>query len=69
MKKPLDYYMRLQYHIEYEHDDEGRFVKVKELPGCMSQGDTKEEATENIQDALRGWLEVAYETGMEIPEP
>lgn len=70
MDKTLDYYLALPYTIELVPDPEGGwFVAVRELPGCMSQGDTKEEALEMIQDAMEGWLEVALEDGIPIPEP
>ena len=42
---------------------------VKDLPGCISQGDTLEEAMENIQDAKSAWLETAFEYQDEIPLP
>lgn len=70
MSKTLDDYLALPYTIELVPDpDGGWFVAVKELPGCMSQGDTEEEALEMIHDALEGWLAVALEDGMRIPEP
>jgi antitoxin HicB len=70
MNKTVDDYMSLPYIIELQPDPkEGWFVRVKELPGCMSQGDTAEEAVQMIQDAMRGWLEVALEAGNPIPEP
>jgi antitoxin HicB len=70
MKKDLDYYLKLPYTIELIPDSEqGWFVRIKELHGCMSQGDTIEEAYEMIQDAMRGWLEVAIEDNIPIPEP
>lgn len=70
MKKDLDYYLKLPYTIELIPDSEqGWFVRIKELRGCMSQGDTIEEAYEMIQDAMRGWLEVAIEDNILIPEP
>jgi len=70
MEKTLKYYLNLPYTIEMTQDvDEGWFARVKELPGCMSQGDTPEEALEMIRDAMEGWLEVALEDGMRIPEP
>lgn len=70
MDKTLEYYLALPYTIELVPDpDGGWFVAVKELPGCMSQGDTKEEALDMIQDAMTGWLQVALEDGIEIPEP
>jgi antitoxin HicB len=63
--------MRLPYTIELRNvpQDEGWFVRVKELEGCMSQGDTAEEAIEMIQEAMELWLEVALEEGIPIPEP
>lgn len=70
MDKNVEYYMDLPYTIELTRDQEaGWFVRVKELRGCMSQGDTAEEALVMIQDAMRGWLEVAVEDGIPIPEP
>lgn len=69
MKKTVEEYMQLPYTIEITPDDGSYFVKVKELEGCMSVGDTKAEALEMIDDAMRGWLEVALEDGLEIPLP
>jgi len=70
MEKTLDYYMNLPYTIELRQDpEEGWFVRVKELRGCMSQGDTAEEAVAMIREAMELWLEVALEDGLPIPEP
>lgn len=69
-EKTLEYYKSLPYTIELTSDPEGGwFVAIRELPGCMSQGDTPEEALAMIRDALEGWLAVALEDGMPIPEP
>jgi antitoxin HicB len=70
MSKTIDYYMGLPYTIELWRAEEGGWVvRVKELPGCVSQGETPEEAIEMIQDAMQGWLEVSLEMGDAIPEP
>ena len=70
MNKTLDYYLGLPYTIELTPDpEEGWFVRVKELPGCSSQGETAEEALEMIRDAMKGWLEVSLEEHYPIPEP
>ena len=69
MMKTVEYYMNLPYTIELIRDPEGWFVRVKELEGCMSQGDTAEEAIEMIQEAMELWLEVSLEDGLPIPEP
>jgi antitoxin HicB len=69
MEKNLTYYLSLPYTIELQHDLDGWFVRVKELPGCISQGDTAGEALEMIQEAMTLWLEVALEDGDPIPEP
>jgi len=71
MEKNLEYYLNLPYTIELTPDPEdgGWVVSVKELPGCLSQGDTIEEAMEMIRDAMRGWIEISLEDGDPIPEP
>jgi predicted RNase H-like HicB family nuclease len=60
--------MNLKYEIViwWSKEDE---VYVPELPGCMTHGDTYEEAVEMAKDAMTGWIEVAQETGHDIPEP
>lgn len=51
-------------------DETGGYVaEVLEFPGCISEGDTPDEAIENLEDAMRGWLQVALENGQRIPEP
>lgn len=70
MEKTLDYYIALPYTIELAPNEEGGWVVgIKELPGCISQGDTPEEALVMIRDAQEGWLTVALEDRMPIPEP
>lgn len=71
--KIVEDYLKLPYHIEvvYDNDEEnpGWVARVRELRGCITQGDTFEELGEMIQDAMRGWLEIALEDNIPIPEP
>jgi antitoxin HicB len=47
----------------------GFLATVPDLPGCMSDGETPEEAVSNVQDAILAWLEAARDLGHEIPKP
>ncbi len=68
--RTIDEYLKLPYTIETVRDADGSyFIRVKELKGCMSVGDTLEEAYEMIQDAMRLWIGLALEDGAPIPEP
>jgi antitoxin HicB len=49
-------------------EDGGWIVEVPSLPGCISQGETKEEALANVRDAIDTWIEGATEVGMSVPE-
>jgi antitoxin HicB len=70
MEKNIEYYMNLPYTRELVLGSDGLwFVRVKELPGCFSQGKSQEEALRMIDDAMLGWLEVELEDGEVIPEP
>jgi len=70
MEKTIEYYMNLPYTIELIPEPEGGWcVAIKELPGCLSEGDTVDESIDMIHDAMRGWLEISLEEGHEIPEP
>ena len=51
-----------------EKDADGYFAFCPELQGCYTQGDTYEEALENIRDAIRLHLEDRIKNGEDIPE-
>jgi antitoxin HicB len=69
-KKPLKYYLGLKYPVTLYPSPEGGYaVGIEDLPGCLSQGETVEEAMEMIEKARRLWLESAYEDGLEIALP
>jgi predicted RNase H-like HicB family nuclease len=51
----------MQYRIILIPSDQGFAVGCPALPGCWSQGRTREEARRNIQEAIRLWIEVAEE--------
>ena len=69
MKKIVEDYMKLPYTIEITPDSGSYFIKVKELEGCMTVGETKVEALDMIEDAKRAWFEAVLEDGGEIPLP
>jgi predicted RNase H-like HicB family nuclease len=51
----------MRYKIALLKTDDGYSVSVPGLPGCWSQGATEQEALENIQDAIQGYLAVVRE--------
>lgn len=66
-------YLKLPYHIviQYLDDESGKyyFATVREFDGCMSHGDTYEEAFKNIQEAMTGWIECKLDGGFPVPAP
>ena len=58
----------MKYRIFIEQDEDGIFVaECPSLPGCISQGKTRKETIENIQDAIRGYLESLDKHNEPIP--
>ncbi|HBI24595.1 MAG: hypothetical protein A2Y48_04800 [Nitrospirae bacterium RIFCSPLOW2_12_42_9] len=54
----------MKLHVLIEQDEAGYYVaEVPALPGCLSQGKTREEAIANITEAIGGWLEVMESKG------
>lgn len=47
----------------------GYLATVPELPGCMSDGATADDARANARDAIAAWLDAASGMGREIPRP
>jgi antitoxin HicB len=49
-------------------EEGGYLAEVLELPGCITEGDTLEEAYHNLEDAMAGWIETSLEDNRPIPE-
>jgi predicted RNase H-like HicB family nuclease len=64
---------RLDYPIVIqplpEEDGGGFLALAPDLPGCISDGDTPEEALANIRDAIDSWIAEAQALGREVPHP
>ena len=58
----------MSYRVVLIETDEGFAISCPALPGCHSQGATREEALTNIREAIRLWLEVADEDARREPE-
>ncbi|NLI11918.1 type II toxin-antitoxin system HicB family antitoxin [Pelotomaculum propionicicum] len=71
--KDIEYYLNLPYEIKLRRlaEDEGGgwLATIPDLPGCMSDGETPEEALVNVEDAKKCWVETCLEIGHSIPEP
>ena len=55
--------------IWWSEEDKSFIVEVPELPGCMADGRTHEEALNNAMIVVDEWIETAKELGLEIPKP
>lgn len=57
----------MRFNVTVDRDEDGIWiVKCPSIPGCVSQGTTREEALEEIQEAIRLCLEVRAERGMPL---
>ena len=60
----------MKFRVVIEQDEDGKFIaSCPTLPGCRSQGDTRDEAKHNITDAIKGYLESLKKHGDPIPPP
>ncbi|MCW5860624.1 MAG: type II toxin-antitoxin system HicB family antitoxin, partial [Caldilineales bacterium] len=60
---------RYEVILFWSDEDEAFVAEVPELPGCMADGVTYQEALKNVEIIIREWLETARELGRPIPEP
>lgn len=66
----VEKYMQMEYPLEFIEDEDGFCVSIPDLDGCMSEGDSLQEAYDNLMEAKRIWLEVTVENGRtEFPIP
>lgn len=55
--------------LKYSQDDKCYIISVPDLPGCMADGESPNEAYENAKIVIREWIETAQAAGRTIPEP
>ena len=60
---------RYEVIIYWSDEDQAFIAEVPELPGCMADGQTAEEALANAQVVIQEWIETAKELGRQVPEP
>ncbi|MBM4458659.1 MAG: type II toxin-antitoxin system HicB family antitoxin [Chloroflexi bacterium] len=59
---------RYELIIYWSDVDQAYIVEVPELPGCMADGSTYQEAVSNAETIIREWIETAQQLGRVIPE-
>ena len=55
--------------LYWSKDDNAYIAEVPELAGCMADGQTAQEALQNVEQIIEEWIETASELGREAPEP
>lgn len=63
--------MDLKYEIIvfWSQEDDAFIAEVPELPGCMADGNSYQEAVSNAEHIIQEWIETAKEIGRPIPQP
>src|SRR5258707_2691027 len=70
MNKNLDEYIKQPYaRILIPNEDGSYSAEILEFPGCFAEGETANEAMQNLEAAARSWIEASLEQGHDIPEP
>lgn len=60
----------MKYRVIIEQDEDGVFIaECPTFPGCVSQGETRAEAEENIKDAIKGYIESLLKHDEAAPPP
>ncbi len=60
---------RFEVIIYWSPEDEAFIAEVPELPGCMADGTTHQEALTNAELIIQEWIQTAKELGRSVPEP
>jgi predicted RNase H-like HicB family nuclease len=55
--------------IYWSEEDQAYIAEVPELPGCMADGKSYQEAVNNAEKVIAEWIETAIELGRNVPEP
>jgi predicted RNase H-like HicB family nuclease len=60
---------RFSINLRWSDVDEAYLAEVPELPGCIADGATRQEAVAAVEVVMREWIEAAKELGRRVPEP
>lgn len=61
--------MKYEVIIYWSDEDQAFIAEVPELPGCAADGETYQEALQNIEIIMQEWIETARQLGRSIPQP
>ncbi|MCU0545962.1 MAG: type II toxin-antitoxin system HicB family antitoxin [Oscillatoriaceae cyanobacterium Prado104] len=61
--------MKYEVIIYWSQEDEAFVAEVPELPGCAADGETYQEALQNVETIMQEWIETANALGRPIPQP
>ncbi len=61
--------MKYEVIIYWSQEDEAFIAEVPELPGCAADGETYQEALQNVEIIMQEWIETARQLGRSIPQP
>jgi predicted RNase H-like HicB family nuclease len=60
---------RYEISLYWSKEDQAFIAEVPELPGCAADGETYQEAVQNVEIIMQEWIETAKDLGRPIPEP
>ncbi len=70
IRKPDEYLKEPYSRVLFPDEESGTYTAViLEFPGCIAQGDTPQEAYDNLENAAKEWIEAALSLKQEIPSP
>jgi predicted RNase H-like HicB family nuclease len=61
--------MKYEVIIYWSEEDEAFIAEVPELPGCAADGETYQEALQNLEIIMQEWIQTANVLGRPIPQP
>ena len=61
--------LRYEINLYWSEEDQAFIAEVPDLPGCAADGETYQEALQNIEIIMQEWIETAQELGRKIPAP
>ncbi|MBD1826482.1 type II toxin-antitoxin system HicB family antitoxin [Microcoleus sp. FACHB-61] len=61
--------MKYEVIIYWSQEDQAFIAEVPELAGCAADGETYQEALQNVEMIMQEWIETAQELGRSIPQP